>query len=395
MPGIIGSTSTSSLVTEQRIVRVPDENLLALEDKETALVQFMLGMKKSENTDSPRLEWFDDDYIDRWATSSALVAADAGSTTLSMTDGSAIIPGDCLLIPQLGTTVPEMVRVSAKPSANVATIVRNVGATGLRTIPSGAAICILGQAFEEGAPTPNSKITQTALRTGKCQIFRKAIDITKTKAKTRTYADNQSERKRLRRKMLQEFKIFKNRQYIWGVPSEDQTGGPTGNPIRTSGGINNYITTNRFDGNGILSQKAMETFSRQAFRYGSERLLLASPMVISAINSWAKSFLQVSSSEKMFGINVTKVQTGHGVWLLARDWSLEDGVSGQAGFGGYAFSLDMDYVCEKVFRPTTVETDNQVKGTDKFVDEVICETGLKVAQEKRHAVLFGVTDYSA
>jgi hypothetical protein len=392
-----GTRTTQTGVTESRIVRVPDEDMLMLEPNEAPLVTFMLGMKKKKVIESPRIEHFDDDYIDRWVTSSDLVAANAASTTLTLTDGSGIVPGDLLLVPQLGSTAPEQIRVTAKPGANVCTVVRNIGSTGLVAIASGAALVVLGQAFEEGAATPTAKTTSPVQRLGYCQIFRKSIDITRTQASTKNYADGGDERKRLREKMMREFKIAKNRQYLWGVPSESMSGGPSGAPIRTTGGINHYISTNRYDANGLLTQKGFETFSRQAFRYGSEKILLASPVVISAIHQWGNSYLKINPGEKMFGVNIEKVTCGNGVFILLKDWMLEDGVAGQPGFSGYAFSLDMDKITERVLKgaDTKMTLNNQTPGTDKFVDEVLSECGLQVRHEKRHAVMYGVSDYAA
>jgi hypothetical protein len=76
---------------------------------------------------------------------------------------------------------------------------------------------------------------------------------------------------------------------------------------------------------------------------------------------------------------------------------LEDGVAGQPGFSGYAFSLDMDKITERVLKgaDTKMTLNNQTPGTDKFVDEVLSECGLQVRHEKRHAVMYGVSDYAA
>ncbi len=140
----------------------------------------------------------------------------------------------------------------------------------------------------------------------------------------------------------------------------------------------------------------METFARMAFRYTSQAVLLASPMVISAIHEWGNSFMKLEPQEKMFGVNIRKVTSGHGEWILMRDWSLRDGVSGQNGFAGYAFSLDMDYISERVLknRDTRVQKDVQGNDEDRHLDMIMCESGLQVRQEKRHARLFGATDYS-
>ncbi len=389
-------TTAQTITTENRLVRVPDEDMMMLEPNETALVQFLLGMRKKSVIESPRIEHFEDDYLQQWVVASAQVNANASSATLSLTDGSVLVVGDVLLVPSGSSTNHEQVIVTAKVSANVATIERNVGTTGLLTITSGAGLIILGQVFEEGAGAPVAKITTPTTVLNYTQIFKKAINITRTDANSKKYADAGNERKRLVEKAAKEFKIQKNFQYIWGKPSETLTGGLNGNPRRTTGGIDHFIATNRQDVSGTLTKRGFETFARVAFRYTSNALLLASPMVISAIHEWGNAFMKMDPGTTKYGVNINRITTGHGTWSLVKDWSLRDGVSGQNGFAGYAFSLDMDYIKERVLKNSDTRIDKDVQGNDedRHLDMIMCESGLQVRQEKRHARLFGATDYS-
>jgi hypothetical protein len=390
-------TTYQSITGENRLVRVPDEDLLMLEPEETALTTFMLGLKKKKVIDSPRIESFEDDYVPQWITSSAAVGANVASVTLTLTDGQYVVPGDLLLVPSGSASNHEMVRVTAKPSINVCTIVRNVGGTGLLTIASGAGVMILGTAYAEGTGAPVSKYTSPASVANFTQIFKRTINITGTDAASKKYADNGDERSRLVTKAGKEFKIQMNNQFIWGKPSEDLTGGPGGEPIRTTGGIDHFIQTNRMDVGGLLTNKQLETFSRMAFRYTSKAILLPSPLIISAINQWASKFQNVSPVTTMFGLNIQKITTGHGQWILVKDWSLRDGVTGQNGFGGYAFSLDMDYIRMRYLagRDTRILRNRQPNDEDRMTDVIEAEVGLQVRHEKRHARLYGVTDYAA
>ena len=102
-------------------------------------------------------------------------------------------------------------------------------------------------------------------------------------------------------------------------------------------------------------------------------------------------------------VNIQKIQMGHGVWMLVRDWMLEDGVSGKNGFSGWAFSLDMDSL--EMFNIKAGGTlpsgqthliENSIKdGRDGMISEYLSELGLKIEQEKRFAKLYDVTDYEA
>lgn len=392
----------ASITTENRLVRDPDEKLMMLEPNEAALTTLLMALKRKKTITTPRIEHFDDDFIAGWVAASAQTNANASSTTITLSDGSTIVVGDTLLVPSGSSSNHEMVRVTAKPSANVCTVVRNVGATGLLTITSGAGLMRLGQAFEEGSASPTARFSTPSTVTNYTQIFKMAIEISGTDANSRQYANDGDERKRMIEKAAKEFKIQMNKAFYWGKPSEDLTGGPSGVPIRTTGGIDHHITTNRYDvanggTTGVLTKKGWETFARMAFRYGTKRVLLASPLIISAIHEWGNGFLKLEPGSKEYGVDITNVHTGHGLFMLVKDWELRDGVSGQYGFGGYAFSLDLNAITRRVLtgRDTKIEKDVQANDEDKHKDMLICECGLQVQQEEHHARIYGVTDYSA
>lgn len=404
MAQVIGVRTTNQVITETRQVRRVDDQIAMLEPNENPLLTFTMKLKKRKGIDSPRYEWFEDDYVARWTTNSATtVNANSGSTTVTVNDGTLFVAGDLFLVPNAdsSSTAPELVRVTAV-STNTLTVVRAQGGTSVAAINAGAALRIVGNAYEEGAVTPSAKTTAPVAKISYTQIFRSSLNFTKTQVATKAYGAPDGERKREQRKKLIEQKEKMNAAFLFGSASESLTGGPTGAPVRTTMGLNSVISTNITDAGGVLTKKTFETFSRSAFRYGSrEKLLLASPMVISAIHDWGNSFLLVKPLEKVYGVDVNRVQTGHGTWMLARDWMLEKGISGGNGFSGYAYSVDMDSL-EYFFlnangenRDTHLIQNAIQDGRDAFVDEYLTEAGLRIIQEKRFAKLFDVTDYSS
>jgi hypothetical protein len=207
---------------------------------------------------------------------------------------------------------------------------------------------------------------------------------------------------RLRFEKAAEHKISINRAFLFGGPGEDLTGGATGNPIRTTQGLLGTITTNVFNANGTLTRGTIERFSQMAFRYGSsEKVLLASPTVISAINQFAQQHLMISPNEKVMGVNVNRMKTGHGDFLLVRDWMLEDGVSALNGFAGNALALDLDQIQIRYLNENGVNRDTKYledviqDGGDRRADEYLSEIGQEIHNEKYHARLYNVTGWAA
>lgn len=397
-------TTNQSASVEGTLVRDVGEDIVLLEPNATPLITLTMKMKNRKPVYSPRVEWLEDDYVARWGQNgSATISAATASTTVTVSDGTLFAAEDLVLVPKAvsSSAAPEMFRV-VSVSGNVLTVIRNVGTGTIGTIDASAALRILGSAAEENATPQSQKSTNVATLTTYTQIFKTIVSLSGTQEASRIYGSPGGERKRLHKKKLVEHKQKMNAQALFGKASESLTGGPNGNPVRTTAGINSRITTNITDAGGILTQKTFESFARAAFRYGSQnKLLLASPIVISAIHAWGNSFMQLGPMEKQFGVDIQKVTSGHGQFTLARDWMLEDGVSGQNGFGGVAFCIDMENF-EYVFlsengksRDTRIEQDVVKDGRDGVVDEILTEAGFRIRHEKKHAKLFNVTDYSA
>lgn len=397
MPNFNDTRTTNQAVAENRLVRVPDEDMLMLEPNNTPLVTFMLGMKRKKMVESPRIEWGEDDYTPQWAKVTTGVAASAGATTITLQDNLNVVPGDILLAPQAGAIVPEQLRVISVGSSNTIVVARNTGGTGLRVVPDGSMLMILGQAYEEGSTAPTAKTTVPEQRINYTQIFKRSIKLTGTQAASRQYFSGGDERRRLRQKMMEEFKIQMNRQFLFGQRSESMSGGPNQRPIRTTGGLNSFIATNRFNAGGVLTRKFFESFARRSFRFGNKKkVLLASSIVISAIYEWGNSFLKLDPMEDKFGVALTKINTGHGEFALVRDWALDDGETGQPGFSGFAFAFDPECMTYRYLkgRDTRMYLDGGQPTEDAELDWIQAEVGMQLRHERRHACLFGVDDYS-
>ncbi len=407
MANVIGTRTTGQSISEDRLIRVVDADIALLEPDLAPLITMLnYSTKQRRRTTSPRFEYYEDDYVARWAqNSSAAVANTTASTIVTVVDSSLFVVGDLFIVPKVVTSsaAAEICRVTAvNRTTHELTVIRNVGSAGIDTIGANAALRLIGDAHEEQEGIGTSKTTTKTKVVGYTQIFRTVVEFSKTAVASSVYGAANGDREREHAKKLKEHKQKLNGAALFGRASEALTGGASSRPIRTTDGLLSRISTNITDAGGTMTRKLFESFARQAFRYGgSEKVLLASPLVISAINQWATQFLLVEPSEKQFGLNINRVQTGHGSWLLVRDWMLEDGISGGNGFAGQAFSVDPKqifyrYLEDNGLNRDTKLTENVVQtGIDGFVDEIVSEVGFEIKQERYHARLFNVTDYSA
>lgn len=404
MAQLIGVRTTNQAIANEsvRMPRQVDEEIADLEPDQAPLITFMMKQKKRKPCKSPRIEWYEQDYVSRWDANGE--AIDSSETVWTVVDGTKFVAGDLFIVPYVDgtTTVPDVNRVLSV-SGNDLTVFRG----GTQTSASGDAIRIIGTAYEENANTPSAKVFAPVLKTSYTEIWRTATGISGTAELSEHYGAPNGERERELAKKLVEHKQSMNASFLWGKPTESLTGGPGGNPLRTTMGLNNTIATNIYDAGGTFTKRGMEEYARMSFRYGKQtKLLLASPNVISAIHEWGNSFMQLTPGTTDFGVEISRVQTGHGVWILVRDWMLEDGAgSSLNGFAGWSFSVDMDSITYKYLanngksRDTHLrkskEGDGQNSGRDGSLDEYLTEAGLQIQVEKRHAKLSNASEYAS
>ena len=402
MPQIVGVRTTGQVITDERLVRVVDSDIGMLEPDIAPLITMLMHLKKRQRTTSPRFEWYESDYVARWTQNSGdSVANNAASTTVSVTDGTLFVAGDLFLVPKaVGSSVaPEICRVTVV-TGNVLTVVRDVGGAGVDIIAADAALRLLGSSFAEAAALATAKCKAPTKKTGYTQIDKTACRFSKTAIASEVYGAAQGDRQREHKIKMEEHKRKLNDTLLFGRASEVLTAGAE---IRTSAGLMSVISTNKVDAGGLLTRKAFAAFAEQAFEYGQKdtKVLVAPGRLMTALNQWATKFLMVRPGEKKLGLPmITQVDTGHGTWLVVRDRNLQDGVSGKNGFAGVAFSVDLDEIVYRYLEANGVNRDTKLTenadqtGGDYVVDEILTEYGYQIKQEKYHATLFNVTDYS-
>ena len=395
----IGTRSTLQVISEARGVRDVADKIWFLEPNAQPLLTFLTALEKKRPTKNTKYEWYDDDYVARWAQTTGTTYT-ATNTSIVVTDATLFRAGDLVAVPNAvsSSTAPQLMHVTnVDVATNTLTVVRNIGSAGAAQIDASSSLTFAGSAFVEGAAFPVMKSTSPVASYNFTQIFRTPIVITGTNMASETYG--QSDLNLLRFKKAAEHKIDINRAMLFGRKQEDTSTYST--PIRYTEGLFSKVSTNVYNANGTLTQQTLENFARTAFRYGKDKkILLASPLICSAINQFAKSHMTLSPGEKKYGVSTRTIVTAHGEWMLVKDWMLEDGVSGKNGFGGNAFSLDIDSISMRflsangVSRDTKYLEDSVQDGSDKRSDEYITEIGLQINNEKHHARLFNVTGYS-
>jgi len=383
MPTMItGARDTNNILSAKRVVDMSNEIALLEPDAAplTVLMKRIDGKKKIAI--NPKYNWMEDELAPRWDAINFSTGYTAGDTSIVVDNGSYFKVGDVIKSPTSG----EQMLVTAV-STNTLTVTRGWGNTSADTLSDNDKITILANASAEGSSAPTVKTTKEVEKTNYIQTIRTPFEVTGTEDASEMYGGKDITY--LQKKMGIEHKRDLERALLFGEPKEDLTGTT---PRRFTGGLNYFITTNRQDASGTLTEAEFETFCETIFRYGSKtKLLLASSKVISAINSWAKGKLQTVPKDETYGIDVKEYLSGHGTLLVVKHNLLEE------SYAGYAFAVDTEYIKMRTMqgRDTKLKTNIQANDADTRKDEYMTDIGFQLELEKAHGVLYGVTSFSA
>ncbi len=373
-----GGRDTLDLATLQRKVQVKD--IINLLEPDKAPLVVLLNRLRTEKG-GPEYNWLEDVLLPRTVLTSSGASAAALTINVTAGEGSYFKAGDLIKVIRTG----EVVRITAI-AANTLTTVASPNGRGFAgtaaAINSGDELACVGYAAPENAGAPSLVQTQVASVKNYTQIFRTPFGGSRTLESSPLYGG--SDRAYLRKKMLIEHMIDMEKSLLFGLAKENTTA-TSGRPTRSSGGLENFITTNitSLDSSGLDSVADIENFLLNGFRYGSDtKMLYASPLVIQKINELALADITVYPKEQVYGLNIRKWESSHGTVNIIKSKVLEGPQT-----KGMAFLLDMENLGRMCLDDTFLRTNIQGNDVDGWADEYVTECGWMVMQEKTHAIL--------
>jgi hypothetical protein len=266
----------------------------------------------------------------------------------------------------------------------------SLGASAL-SAASGGDLIKVGNAAAEGATLGTLIQTKKVANFNYAQIQRDPWGFTNTLVASKLYGGpepaNEAKKKLIEHKRQLENSLF------WGK-RDLNTGGST--PVGYVGGLFDYISSNITSVGGNLTESVMETFLRTAFRYGSQnKVMFVSPLVASAMSSFAQGKLALASVDtNKYGVSLGQYQSAAGAVIqimIKRDWL--DFQTGSNQYGGIGVVVDMDDVTMRPLRDTVLKPDRQANDEDSVKQEYLTEWSFEIGQEKKHAIIRGITGY--
>lgn len=378
-----GARGTTLIGTDQRYIEM-DKVIRLLEDDAPPLTQFLMNLKKS-STGDPKFKHTSDTLEPRFDAVNNGAGYASGATSIVVDNGSYFAQHDNVVVTRTG----ELMRVTAV-STNTLTVVRGVGSTAAAIVDNDE-LLLAGSAQPEGDTSKPARSSNPTSATGYTQIFRRPWELTETalaSQNTTTPHDWDHQAK----KVAIEHKKDMNRAFLFNQAAHEDTSGSQAR--RFSAGLFASITTNVTDAGGALTETEFLAALRTGSRYsgGKTKMALASPLAASVLQTYPAGKVQVSQSERSYGIDVRTFTSPFGALRLVIDWELEG-----ARYGGYLAALNFDdlgyrYLAnEKKNRDSHVKTNIQAPDAETRKDEWRTEAGLQVGNEKKHFLITGIT----
>ncbi len=373
---------TGNVLADRRVIDISKKiDVLEPDAAPLVLLTKKLGKKVAIN---PKFNWMEEDSLDQVDAVNYSTGYTAGATSVTVDTGTLFRVGDVVKVVASG----EQMLVTAI-STNDLTVTRGWGATAAGSIADNAVLLIVGNANQEGATKRAFKIGDQVEKTNYTQIFRTPFGITETANASEMHGGNDLKHQRMMQLIEHQKEI--ERAFWFGEPKEDTTGT---HPRRATGGVDYWISTNLTDAGGTLTELEFDEFLRTGFRYGSKvKWLFAAPIVVAAISFWAKGKLLLAPKDKTYGISVMQWISPFGLVNIV----LQNLFTEVSTYAGYAYLLDMEGKEYRYLegRDTKLKTNIQDNSADSEEDEYITECGLEHRQEKKDALLYNVTSYSA
>ena len=377
---IIQGARTSRNTNQNQNIIDMSKKIYMLDPDATPFTSLLMQTGKEQAT-QPKFEWLEDKSLVRYSKITT-AESDTTETELVVEDNTLFIPD---LVCKIMTT-GEVVRVVSVGTDNKITVKRGWGTTSAAAITKDAAIVILGLAAGEGTGAPTAQTTNLTNVFNYCQIFKNTVKTTGTRQAMALYGvDSKGDQAYQRAKVGKDHMKDIERAFLLGEKKEDLTGTE---PVRSTGGLLSFITSNVTEITTALTQEAFNSFLETAFKYGSSnKIMLASSIILNALNKWGTAQFQgTTQAESMLGVVITKYRTNYGTLAVSHYKPFAE-----YGMGGYGIVLDMSEIKMKVLRDTNLNLNVQNNDVDGQTDQYLTEAGLKVQNEEKHAVIKGIS----
>lgn len=316
-------------------------------------------------------------HASRWSRLSEEL--DNSETGIDVPDGKMFRVNDVVLVVETNEKV-----LVTSISGNTLTVTRGaLGTTATATtLGTSGWLKVLFSKVKEGGGKPSIVTTDTTTVTNFAQQFKEGFGQTGDQKATKTNRkgwDMATEQ----RLALERMRENQEQAFLWGTKREEVVSGET---FRYTGGMNEFVTSNRIDLEGGIGYGDIPYLMSVASRWGSaKKIWLCGRDARAQIDTLNLKYLQVGPKDNFLGMAVEKFVSSFGEALMITHLGLDN------GHAGYIFVLDPNHVRRAVFRKMELKKnvqDTDVDGEEHYYQESV---GLEYDTELSHMVISGVT----
>lgn len=348
----------------------------------------LMSKMKTETTDDPEFAWWEEEQSIVRLQASAAILGTTDTTATFLAGGLNLVAGDILLVEKTETSTYDNEVVVVSSVTNDTTVVLKRGQLGTTpgSVPASAFYTKISNAYAEGTGSPDVSSRNPTKRYNYCQIVKTAYELTNTAKATnaRTGDPLKNDKKR---KMF-DHSVSLELNWLFGVRHE--TTGANGKPIRFTGGLRQFLTTNV---NVFATTPTEDSFFDAVypvFNYttdtggSNERLLLAGNGFLNSLNRLAAgntgSRIRHTDTVKFYGMTLQRWALPQGT-LYVRTHPL---MNVHPRYNNSAFIINPSAI---VYRPLqgrdTKPQDNiQLPDADTHKGQWLTEAGIEVQHEK-------------
>lgn len=389
MTVVTGQRQTENVASVQRAIAI-DKPILELDPSETPFTVITSRMNKRLVGD-PEYSWVESERETKFDSINKSGGYTNSETELVVTTEELFKFNQLVAVPRTG----EILRVIEVKGSSKVKFERGAAGTTAAALTEKDPLFIIARVAEEGATSFEAVTTNPTKIGNNTQIFRTSIE----ESGTMGSSENQTEPHDWvwqHKQKMREHLISIETAGLFG--HKGKITGPGGKPIRTTGGLLSFYTSNNQDMGGTMTESEFGSWVRMLTVHGNEKTVFASPLALEVVNNYAVGKLSViqADADKTYGLTITRyVGAGGSVINFVQHPLLEGAV-----WGGYMIAVDYKRGAPAVrplgggpfgSRDTKVLTNRQENDRDGQKDEILTELGFQFPLVKTGGIATGIT----
>ena len=385
MPAIAGLRGTGDWGTDERPKNFR-EYILWRDPNGMAPLTGLLSRMSEDTTTDPEYSWWEEE-LKQIRVQSDATGASASSTSLGLTAGGLdLVPGDLLLVEKADqvTYDNEIVEVSSVTSDTAIVIKRGQAGTSAAATGASAFLTKIGNRFSEGSGAPSSSTRNPNKLYNYCQIFKTTYEITETAKKT--YARTGDPLKNDKKRKAFDHSVAMELAFLFGRRNE--TTGANGKPMRTTGGLRSFLSTNVTVFSTTPTVSTMLDAMYPVFDFsgsgaGNERIVFCGNGALNSLNKLIApntTNVRVNFTGKVdvYGMKLMEFVTPQGVFYFRSHPLLNT----HPRYTNSMWILDPSSLKYRYLRDTKAQDNIQANDSDTQKGQWISECGLEVNHER-------------